>query len=298
MGWDGIEECVAVATSGTFAGAAAALGVSTSHVSRAVARLERRLQTTLFVRTTRRVVITEAGISLVPRLRALVEERDAAIAEASSGGDPSGELRITCSVALGERFIAPLAHRFADEHAGLSVSLELSNRVVDIVEEGYDLAIRTGLLADSTLVATRIGARRLSVCAAPSYIDAHGAPESIQDLGRHECLKGTAPNWHFTESGRSMKFTPRGRWRCNSGTAVATAALAGHGICQLPDFYINAHVRAGRLIEILKHLRPPAEPIWAVYPQRKFLLPRVRYFVDMLKSSLPADLAAANPEPA
>lgn len=292
VAWDGIEEAVAVDAAGSFAGAAAALGVSTSHVSRAVARLETVVQAPLFIRTTRRLSLTDTGRELIVRFRRIIEERDAAIAEVSAGGEPRGEVRITCSTALGERFVAPIARRFAFAHEGLSVSVELSNHVVDLIGEGYDLAVRTGHLSDSRLISTRIASRRLHACAAPAYLAARGLPETVADLSRHECLAGTAATWHFRIDGEDVQHRPKGRWRCNSGTAVLDATLAGLGICQLPDFYVNPHLRAGTLVPVLETARPEDEPIWAVYPQRRHLLPKVRGLVDRLRQELPPALAA------
>ena len=266
--WDGIDEVVAIADAGSFVAAAALLHTSTSHVSRAVARLEHRIGAQLFVRSTRRVVPTAAG----------------------DDGAPRGEVRLTCSIAMGERFVAPIARSYAFAYPDVTVTLELTNRVVDLLGEGFDLAIRTGALPDSGLVATRIASRGLYLCASPAYVARHGTASSIEDLARHECLLGTAPAWHFRHGGKDIDHRPAGRWRCNSGTAVTEAALAGHGICQLPDFYVTPHLASGALVSLLDPLRPPEEPVWAVYPQRRHLLPNVRLLIDRLRAELPIAL--------
>lgn len=294
MSWDGIDEIVAIADNGTFAAAAQSLGVSTSHVSRAVAQLENRIGAQIFVRTTRRVVATPTGRVLIEQFRRMITERDDAIAAVSDGGEPRGEVRVTCSIALGERFVAPIAREFAFSYPQLSVSIELTNRVVDLVAESFDLAIRTGHMPDSRLVATRIASRRFRLCAAPSYLDRHGAPATLQDLDRHECLIGTGTTWHFQVDGQESLYRPRGRWQCNSGDAVARAALEGYGICQLPEFYVHAAIERGELIALLDTYRAEDEPIWAVYPQRRHLLPKIRLLVDKLKRELPAALARAS----
>ena len=284
--WDGIEEFVAVETAGSFAGGAHALGVSTSHVSRAIARLERRIQAQLFFRTTRKVTLTDAGRALVEQFRRIIEERDEALASIGDGGEPQGELRLTCSTALGERFVAPIVRRFAAESPELRVTIELTNRLVDLVSEGYDLAIRTGHLTDSRLIGTRIASRRLYLCGSPAYLDRHGRPQTIAELAHHQCLVGTASNWHFRVNGSDHIFRPKGRWRCNSGATVLDAALADMGLCQLPEFYVLQHIGSRELETVLDDLRADDEPIWAVYPQRRYLLSKVRNLVERLRAEL------------
>ncbi|KKC24171.1 LysR substrate-binding domain-containing protein [Sphingomonas sp. SRS2] len=289
--WDGIDEFVAVATTGSFSGGAVALAMSTTHMSRAVARLEQRVQAQLFHRTTRSVRLTDTGQVFLERCRRIIMERDEAIALIDERGEPQGELRITCSTAMGERFIAPLVREFSARHPRLSVTIELTNRIIDIVGEGYDLAIRTGQLADSSLIRTRIASRTLHCCAAPDYLLAHGRPRRLSDLASHECLIGTTTTWQFKRQGREEIYRPKGRWRCNSGGAIAEAALAGAGICQLPEFYVLPLIAQGRLEPILEEHAPDAEPIWAVYPQRRHLQPKISALIDLLRHELPSALA-------
>lgn len=284
--WDGIDSFIAVCETESFSAAAARLGVSTSHVSREVARLEDRLAVRLLYRTTRRVSVTDAGRTFLERCRRLVEERDEAFSTISeSDGAPRGHLRLTCSIAYGERFIVPLVNRFLLTHPQLSVSIDLTNRIVDLVGEGFDLAIRTGTsLDDSRLIAVRLASRRRHLCAAPAYVARNGAPVGLDDLPRHACLTGTAEFWHFSENGRQVEFRPAGTWRCNSGFAVLDAARQGLGLCQLPDFYVEADLASGALVSLLESNRPPDEGIWAVYPHRRHLSPKVSLLVDYLKS--------------
>ncbi len=284
--WDGIDSFIAVCETESFSAAATRLGVSTSHVSREVARLEDRLQVRLLYRTTRRVSVTDAGRTFLERCRRLVEERDEAFSTISErDGAPRGHLRLTCSIAYGERFIVPLVNRFLLTHPQLSVSIDLTNRIVDLVGEGFDLAVRTGTsLDDSRLIAVRLASRRRHLCAAPAYLDRHGSPVSLDDLPRHASLTGTAEFWHFSENGRQVEFRPTGNWRCNSGFAVLDAARQGLGLCQLPDFYVEADLAAGTLVSLLETNRPPDEGIWAVYPHRRHLSPKVSLLVDYLKS--------------
>ena len=285
--WEGIEEFVAIAGAGSFSGGARSLGMSTTHMSRTVMHLEARIQAQLFHRTTRAVRLTDTGRIFLERCRRIIAKRDEAIALISVEGEPQGDLRLTCSTAMGERFIAPLARRFASQNDKLNVTIELTNRIVDLFAEGFDLAIRTGQLADSRLIATRIASRTLHTCASPGYLRIHGLPQSVSELNAHNCLIGTATNWHFKRGKGEELFRPKGRWRCNSGAAVVEAALADMGICQLPEFYILPHIAAGRLQSILEDYTPEPEPIWAVYPRQRHLSPKVSRFVDLLRLELP-----------
>lgn len=286
ISWEGLEEVVAVADAGSFVGGAAILGLSTSHVSRAVARLEQRVDSLLFHRTTRRVALTDTGRAFVDQSRRIIEDRDALLSSVHGSGEPQGHLSITCSIALGERFVAPIIRRFAETHPRISVSLDLTNRVVDIIGEGYDIGIRTGHVADPRLVSRQIASRSIEVCAAPSYLAIAGEPNGIEDLTRFECLIGTSTTWNFIDRGIGRVFAPQGRWRCNSGAAVADAAVAGMGICQLPAFYVRAHLDAGRLHAIMSKFRVEPEPVWAVYPQRRHLMPKVRDLISLLEAGL------------
>lgn len=285
--WDGIEEFVAVAQHASFKRAAEAIGQSTSHVSRAVMRLEERLNEPLFFRTTRQVTLTDAGRSMFEHFAQLVHDRDEAFALIGGDREPQGELRITCAAALGERFVSPIVRRFMQEYPRLSVFLDLSNRQKDLVAEGFDLAIRTGELEDSRLIRTLITKRVWRVCASRDYVSEHGRPEQIEDLRQHSCVIGTSDTWHFRYADESAEFRPQGRLRCNSGASVLDAVRAGLGFCQLPDFYVREGIAQGRLIPVLDEFRPDPEPIWAVYPHRRHLLPKVYLLVEQLKAEMP-----------
>ncbi|AWK88382.1 LysR substrate-binding domain-containing protein [Azospirillum thermophilum] len=285
--WDGIDEFVAVAELGSFSAAADRLRISSSQVSRQVARLEDRLHARLFYRTTRRVALTEAGRALLARCQRLVEERDEAFLTVHDlEEEPKGLLRLTCAVAYGEQFVVPLVNDFLARYPGLRVEIELTNRTLDLVHDGMDLAIRLGRLSDSSLVATRIAPRVMHLCGAPGYLERYGTPHTLSELAGHECLIGTADTWVFDDGGREWLFRPRGRWRCNSGFAVLDAALRGFGLCQLPDYYVRAPVREGRLVTLLETHRPPNTAVWAVYPQRRHLSPKVRLLIGHLKDGL------------
>ncbi len=282
--WNDLEEFVAVARAGGFTAGAKLFGASVTHMSRSVARLEARLQAQLFVRTTRSIRLTDTGRLFFESCTRLIREREEAIAEVTSRGKPRGTLRITCSHALGERFIAPLAMQFARDHPTLNIRLNLDNGVVDLIAKGYDIAIRTGHLPDSRLIGVRIAERAFLTVAAPSYLKTAGEPETSAALAEHECLVGMGA-WRFADG---RKFKPQGRWSANSGTIIRDALLDGMGIGQLPAFYVQEDVARGALVEILAHERAEAEPIWAVYPERRHLSPKVREMVNLLKSRLPA----------
>ncbi|MEV4934689.1 LysR family transcriptional regulator [Sphingobium sp. LSP13-1-1.1] len=284
--WDGIDEFISVATTGSFTHGAKSLGMSTTHVSRSIMALEQRLQAQLFHRTTRTVKLTDTGRIFLERCERIAQDRDEAIALVGDSGDLLGELRVTCSTALGERFVAPIIRRFAMQHPKLNVIIELSNRVIDLVGEGFDLAIRTGSVSDTRLIATQVASRSLYTCAAPSYLASAGRPKRIEDLASHECIAGTAATWHFKVSEREIIHRPRGRFRCNSGHAVMEACVSGLGICQLPDFYVLPYLKHGMVELLFDDLQPNDEPIWAVYPQRRHLSQKVQQVVNCLVHEL------------
>jgi len=285
--WEGLDEFVAVAECGNFSRAAEHLRLSSSHVSRQVALLEERLQARLLYRTTRRVSLTEAGQTFLARCQRLIEERDEAFLTI---GDlhsvPTGLLRMTAAVAYGERFIVPLVNEFMAGYPALKVEIELTNRTLDMVHEGFDLAIRLGRLSESSLVATRLAPRAMYLCAAPAYLEKYGRPHTLSELGQHNCLIGTGDTWNFQQAGREHHFRPSGNWRCNSGQAVLDAALRGFGLCQLPDYYVLEPLRRGELVSLLDANQPPNTAVWAVYPQRRYSLPKVRLLVEALKAGL------------
>jgi len=291
--WDGIEEFVAVARAGSFSAGAAAIGASRTHMSRAIAGLEDRLGTRLLHRTTRSVILSPTGKTFLDHCVGLVQGRDEAVALVRDRGEPWGELRITCCVALGERFIAPIARQFALQHRQLTVSLNLTNRVLDLVGEGYDLAIRTGRLRSSSLIAAKIASRQSRTCASPTYLARRGMAQKIAELDEHDCLVGTASEWQFFENGEDIAYRPRPVWSCNTGHAVLEAALDGMGICQLPNAYVDDALQSGQLVPVLEEFLPPDVPIWAVYPDKRHLSPKVERFISVLKTDLPVAMAHA-----
>ncbi len=292
--WEGLDEFIAVAETGQFTAAAQRIGLSSSQVSRQIARLEERLQTRLFYRSTRKVALTEAGQTFLQHCQRLVDARDEAMRAISDlTGEPKGLLRMTCAVAYGERFIVPLVNAFMARHPQLRVDIELSNRPLDLVHEGLDLAIRLGRLQDSRLVATRLAPRVMYLCAAPSYLERYGRPHSLSELARHNCLVGSSDQWTFQQDGKEQSLRVQSNWRCNSGQAVLDAALRGFGLCQLPDYYVLDHLKSGELVSLLEQHRPPNTAVWALYPQQRHLSPKVRQLVDALRDGLASTHPAA-----
>ena len=285
--WEGLDEFVAVAECGHFSAAAERLGLSSSQVSRQIARLEERLHTRLFYRTTRKVALTEAGQTFLQHCQRLQDAREEALnAVGDLGSEPKGLLRMTCAVAYGERFIVPLVTSFMTRHPRLSVEIELSNRTLDLVQDGFDIAIRLGRLPDSRMLATRLAPRRMYLCASPDYLQRYGRPHSLSELARHNCLIGSSDVWTFQLEGREASQRVNGNWRCNSGQAVLDATLAGLGLCQLPDYYVLEHLRSGALVSLLDNHQPPNTAVWALYPQQRHLSPKVRQLIDALRYAL------------
>ncbi len=285
--WDGIDEFVAVAEAESFSRAAQRLGLSTSGVSREVARLEDRLATRLLYRTTRQVSLTDAGRLFLTRCRALIQERDAAMQLIGEDeGELKGQLRMTCASAYGERYVVPAINSFALTHPRLSLHIELDDAVRDLVSDGFDLAIRFGRLSDSRLIARRLASRTRRLCAAPAYLEQHGAPQTLADIASHACVVGASETWIFNDGGVETMVRPKGRWRCNSGQAVLDAAMAGLGLCQLPNFYVDEPVLRERLVPLLEAFRPADEGVWAVYPHLRHLPAKVRLLVEHLENEL------------
>ncbi|WP_036140826.1 LysR family transcriptional regulator [Luteibacter sp. 9135] len=285
--WDGMDAFVEVVRLGSFSAAARSLGLSTAFVSRAVSALEQRLGTQLMHRTTRKLRLTDAGRLYYEHARHLLEGFDAAdqaIVDFQDG--LRGNLRISLATTYGERYVAPLVNAFLALHPQLGVDMDFSNRTVDLIEEGYDLTIRTGLLPDSNLVARRLGERRLFVVASPAYLSRNAAPATPDDLAGHTLLLGSASHWIFAEHGQPRQRPVQGRYRASSGQALLDAAHRGLGIAQLPDFYVEQALVEGSLVSLLDPWRYEHGAVWLVYPQSRHLSPKVRQLADFLVERL------------
>ncbi len=292
--WDGVSEFVAVAETESFTAAANRLGISTAQVSRQVGALEARLGIKLFYRTTRKVSITEPGQIYYNHCRQVLDglaEAERAVTDLHQ--NPKGRLNMTAPVTFGESRIAPLINDFVAQYPELDVTLALTNQMVDLVAESYDLAIRLGHLGGSTMMAKRLATRTHFTCASPSYFAEHGTPQTPAQLSQHNCLQGTLDTWRYQGKGKPRHIRVKGNLRCNSGWSLVDAALKGIGIIQLPDYYVQADIAAGRLVPILEHARAPDDGIWAIYPNNRHRSPKVRLLLDHLSAGLGKSEATA-----
>lgn len=284
-----LEVFAKVAASGSLSAAARAMGLSPTMVTKHIAALEGRLGTKLFHRSTRRLSITEAGrnyLESIERILADLEAADGAVA--ADRFEPRGLLRLNAPVSFGARQIAPLLTEFSRRHPSLNVELGLNDRLVDLAEEGWDLALRIGHLSDSSLIARRIAPCRMVLAAAPAYVEAHGRPRVAADLAKHNCLGYTlsrhagAGHWTFGAK-HETKIEVAGNLCANNGDALRAAAVAGQGIIYEPTFVVADDLKAGTLVAITL-----AEPtvelggIYAVYLPERNPAAKVRVFIDFL----------------
>lgn len=285
----GMQVFVRVAALGSFSAAARALGLSQTMVTKHIAALEERLGVTLLHRTTRRLRLTEAGERyLQSSERILAEIEEAETLAVADRVEPRGMLRLNVPLAFGMREIAPILPRFAARHPKLTVDLGLADRVVDLIEEHWDLAIRIGRMGDSALVARKLAPLRLMVCAAPAYLNEHGTPKTVDDLRHHSCLGYTlsatvsADRWLFGKDGK-IAVPISGRMRADNGDALRLAALEGLGLIYQPTFLLADDLRAGRLRAVQLDQPPvPFNGVFAVYPADRHPPAKVRACVDFL----------------
>jgi len=291
MRWDGISEFVYVAEHESFTRAAKELGISTAQVSRQISALEKRLNIKLLYRTTRKVSLTEEGRVFYQHCRSVLDGLDAAEQAVSNlQSKPQGRIKLTAPVTYGEQQLLPLVNDFMVQYSDIEVTAFLSNQKIDLIDGGYDLAIRIGKLSDSTMMAKKLSRRTNFVCAAPAYLEKYGTPRSLSDLNQHNCLLGTRDYWHFIENGKNAdkekNLRVSGTVQYNSGHSLVDAALKGLGIVQLPDYYVQQYLASGELVSLLDDYREPEESIWAIYPHNRHLSPKIRLLVDYLAERL------------
>ena len=284
-----LESFVAVATKGTLTAAALAEGVAPAVIGRRIDALEERLGVKLLVRTTRRITLTHEGAAFLEDCQRVLADMAGAEAAVSAGGvRASGHLRITAPAGFGRRHVAPLVPAFLAEHPDVSVSLNLSDRIVDIVNEGYDCAIRVGDLPDSSLVSVRLADNRRLCVAAPAYLQRAGIPRHPSELARHECLTLSSEasqtrGWAFRVEGEITHLRPRGRLDCSDGQVLHGWCLAGLGVAWRSTWEVAADVSAGRLQTVLEDYSAPPNGIYAVFAHAKHLPLRVRVWIDFVK---------------
>jgi DNA-binding transcriptional LysR family regulator len=272
---------------GSFSGAAKRLAISTSVASKHVTNLERRLGVRLINRTTRSLSLTEAGDAFYEHCARLVEEIEAAESAVSRlHAEPTGTLRITCTLTFGSLHVVPLISAFLVRYPRIGVGLSLNDRIVDLAEEGYDLAIRMTSNPHENLVARKLVPVRWTVCASPGYLDSHGTPNTPADLVQHNCLLSYlagSEQWHFTApNSGEFKVSVKGNLRVNSGMALREAALQGLGIVQVASYVVGRDIREGKLRPLLSEYATPTDSIYAVYLPNRFLPPKTRVFIDFL----------------
>ncbi|APR78953.1 Transcriptional regulator, LysR family protein [Minicystis rosea] len=292
---NGVAVFVEAAEAGSFALAAERLGLSRSAVGKTIGRLETRLGTRLFHRTTRSQSLTEDGQVFYERcVRALGEIEAAETALESGRLAPAGRLRVSVPVLFGRRCVAPILLDLARAHPRLELDLSFSDRPVDLVEDGFDLAVRNGALPNHTgLVARRLVGQRMTVCAAPAYLDARGQPSSLEAIAEHELLaygRGLKMRtWLFPDdAGQVREVAIRSRIRFDDLEAIADAAVAGLGLAWLPTWLIRDRVRRGELVHVLADVPGLVYDTHALWPQAPHLPTRVRAAIDALATRLPA----------
>ncbi len=278
---------VAVVDEAGFGAAAERLNLSRTKVSKQVMDLEAHLNARLLNRTTRRHSLTGTGRAYYERAKSILNEIEEADAEAANQSmTPSGRLRINAPMAYGISHVAPNLRGYMDRYPEVEVDLTLNDRVVDLVDEGYDMAIRIGELRDSSLIARRIAVSHMVACAAPSYLAEHGTPEHPGDLQDHACLAYTyvsnPSRWKFISGGETVTVNVQPRLVSNNGDAIAAAAISGLGVIIQPSFIVETALQDGRLVEILTGFDAGSFGIHAVYPSGRLVSARVRTFIDYL----------------
>lgn len=290
----GVDAFVAAVDTGSFSAAGVRLGLTRSAVAKTVARLEGRLAVRLFQRTTRALSLTEDGQRYYEHcVRALAELRAGRSALESGRREATGRLRVSAPLLFGRRCVAPLLARLAARHPRLELDLALSDRLVDLVEDGFDLAIRNGDIGSGHGLMTRtVGLQRMTVCAAPAYLAVEGVPQRLDDLSRHHAVTyardGRVKAWEFPlGKGAPVAVTPPSRLRFDDLEAIADAAEAGHGLAWLPCWLIRARVRSGALVPLLAEVPRQVFATHALWPAAPHMPMKLRLALDALAAELP-----------
>ena len=284
-----IESFVSVAIKGSLTAAAQTEGVAPAVVGRRIDALEERLGVKLLLRTTRRITLTHEGSAFLEDCQRILGDMSNAEASVSAGGvKASGYLRITAPAGFGRRHVAPLMPGFLARHPDVKLSLNLSDRVVDIVNEGFDCAVRVGDMPDSSLISIRLADNRRLCVAAPAYLKRAGVPQHPSELGRHECLTLSSDasqtrGWAFQVNDAVTHLRPSGRIDCSDGQVLHAWCRQGMGIAWRSTWEVEGDIATGALVPVLEDYAAPANGIYAVLPQRKHLPLRVRLWIDFLK---------------
>lgn len=290
-----MEVFVAVAESGSFTKAAKRLRLSPPAVTRAVSSLEDRLGAQVFSRTTRSLTITDVGQQFLESTRRILIDLEMAEREAvGESTTPRGHLSITASVAFGRTILGPVVSDFLNQHPRITASLLLFDRVVNLVEEGLDIAVRIGYLPDSNLIAKRVGQVHRMLVASPEYLARRGRPETPADLQLNSVIAvtGLVPNreWQFAHESKTGSISLRPLLEVNDAPTAISAAEQGHGIATTLSYMVSEQVEKGTLVPLLNAFMPPPQPVHIVYPHTRLVAPKIRAFMDftapLLKSHL------------
>ncbi|MCW5708096.1 LysR family transcriptional regulator [Shinella sp.] len=282
MDIEDLRTFVEVADAGGVTSAALRLGISKSMVSRRLIRLEAELGTQLLARTTRGAALTEAGATFRDYAARVCAEIDVARETILPAGELCGRLRIAAPLSFGPTHFAPVLADMARRHPQLHIHTSYSDRFVDLVAEGFDCAIRVGTLQDSSLIARRIGPLHGKFVASPDYIRTYGSPETPEELVAHQALMQGMETWQLMDGDRIMTVNPRGRFKADSGVALAVAAAAGLGIAALPDYLIQDYMASGALVPVMTRHPPPPAGIFIVRPPGQHPARKVRILTEML----------------
>ena len=286
-----IETFVAVAQRGSLTAAAKAEGVAPAIIGRRLDGLEEHLGVKLMVRTTRRITLTHEGSAFLEDCQRLLSDLANAEASVSAGGmKASGHLRITAPAGFGRRHVAPLVPGFLAQHPDVSLSLNLSDRVVDLVNEGFDCAVRVGELPDSSLVSVRLADNRRLCVATPAYLQRAGTPHHPSELTRHACLTLSSDasqtrGWAFVVAGAATYLRPGARLDCSDGQVLHKWCLQGLGLAWRSTWEVEHDLASGRLVSVLDEFAAPPNGIYAVFAQRKHLPLRLRLWIDFIKQA-------------
>ena len=277
----------AVAKNRSFSIAAKKLSISKAMVSKHIKNLENSLSVRLFNRTTRKLNLTDAGSSYYEKVNIIlseIDETESAISQLNS--EPKGKLKVMAQPSFGAFHLSRVLSLYLKKYTEVTVNLELSHRIPDLVEENIDLAFHVGELNDSMYVSRRIASARRVICASPEYIKKIGMPKKPEDLLNHNCLiympRNDMGKWEFLDKGKRKKIKVTGDIQCNSGDALRVASIQSRGITQLPTYMVGLDIQAGRLQAVLEDFEPEKQPIYAIYNHRKYISAKIKTFIDFI----------------
>ena len=277
----------AVAKNRSFSVAAKKLSISKAMVSKHIKSLENSLSVRLFNRTTRKLNLTDAGSSYYEKVNIIlseIDETESAISQLNS--EPKGKLKVMAQPSFGAFHLSRALSLYLKKYTEVTVNLELSHRIPDLVEENIDLAFHVGELNDSMYVSRRIASARRVICASPEYIKKIGMPKKPEDLLNHNCLiympRNDMCKWEFLDKGKRKKIKVTGDIQCNSGDALRVASIQSRGITQLPTYMVGLDIQAGRLQAVLEDFEPEKQPIYAIYNHRKYISAKIKTFIDFI----------------